>query len=64
MEKRRTPTVIVVRGPGELPCPPGGGITLGSVPLDWLKKHGNRKPLFRPPFRRLKKRDDGGQGAR
>ncbi len=41
------PTTIVVRG-GGAPIPPGGGVTTSIVPLEWLKKYGNRKPLFRP----------------
>lgn len=48
------PTTIVVRG-GGLPIQPGGGTTLGYVPLAWLKKYGNPKPLFRPKPRKKRK---------
>ena len=53
-KSQNPPTTIVVRG-GRSPISAGGGVTLGYVPLEWLKKHGNRKPLFRPKPRKKRK---------
>jgi hypothetical protein len=54
---RITHRLILVRE-GQMPCPPGGGITLASLPPEIRRKYASPKPLRRQPYRPLKKRPD------
>jgi len=56
-----SPTTILVRR-GRIGTPTGtGGTTYSDFDLEWLKKYGNRKPLFRDKPRKLRKRRRGGE---